>query len=86
MKESDPCLCFGQSGLRFMFLLAKGNRFLIRVTISNLRNGISLSILSVVKVWNLNNDFRYNAVLSKGIYHISVFICCTCAPGVSMIH
>lgn len=86
MKESDPCSRFGQSGLRFMFLLAKAKRFLIRVTISNLRNGISLSILSVVKVWNLNNDFRYNALLSKGIYHISVFNCWTYAPRVSMIH
>ena len=90
MKESDPCSCFGQSGLRFMLLLAKANRFLKRVTISNLRNGVSLNILSgllsVVKVWNLNNDFRYNAVLSKGIYHISVIICCTCAPRVPMIH
>lgn len=85
-KASDPCSWFGQSGLRLMFLLAKANRFLIRVIISNLRNGISWNILSgllsVVKVWNLKNDFRYNAAcfVSGDLSQLSVhflYICST---------
>lgn len=84
-KASDPCSWFGQSGLRLMFLLAKANRFLIRVIISNLRNGISWNILSgllsVVKVWNLKNDFRYNAAcfVSGDLSQLSVHLLYICS-------
>lgn len=84
-KESDPCSWLRQSGLRLIFLLAKANRFLIRIIISNLRNGISLNILSgrlsVVKVWNLKNYFRYNTAcfVSGDLSHLSVHLLYICS-------
>ena len=84
-KESAPCSWLGQSGLRLIFLLAKANRFLIRIIISNLRNGNGLKnfsgLLSVVKVWNLKNDFRYNAAsfVSGDFSHLSVHLLYICS-------
>jgi len=80
-KESDSCSWLGQSGLRLIFLLAKANRFRIRIIISNLRNGISLNILSgllsVVMVWNM---------IQSCLFCLRGFITSQCSFVVHMLH